>query len=255
MLRMRQICLVAEDLDTIEAHLRGVFGLEICYRDEGVAAFGLHNFLMPVGDNFLEVVSPLRPGTAGGRFLQRRGGDGGYMVIMQCDDIAARRAHVAELGIRLVNDSPGERSDGIQLHPKDVPGAIAELRWNEGGDDPAGPWQPAGPNWLPAQRADVVARMTAAELQSDNPQAMAARWSQVLQRPLTENKAGQPTIALDDAQLRFVEAADGRGDGLSGLDLETVDHPHIIQAAHHHELEISNDETTITLCGIRFRLT
>jgi len=255
MLRMRQICLVAEDLDTIEAHLRGVFGLEICYRDEGVAAFGLHNFLMPVGDNFLEVVSPLRPGTAGGRFLQRRGGDGGYMVIMQCDDIAARRAHVAELGVRLVNDSPGERSDGIQLHPKDVPGAIAELRWNEGDDDPAGPWQPAGPNWLPAQRADVVARMTAAELQSDNPQAMAARWSEVLQRPRTENEAGQPTIALDDAQLRFVEAADGRGDGLSGLDLETVDHPHIIQAAHHHELKISNDETTITLCGIRFRLT
>ena len=255
MLRMRQICLVAEDLDTIEAHLRGVFGLEICYRDEGVAAFGLHNFLMPVGDNFLEVVSPLRPGTAGGRFLQRRGGDGGYMVIMQCDDIAARRAHIAELGIRLVNDSPGERSDGIQLHPKDVPGAIAELRWNEGGDAPAGPWQPAGPNWLPAQRAEIIARMTAAELQSDNPQAMADRWSEVLQRPQTENNAGQPTIALDDAQLRFVEATDGRGDGLSGLDVETVDHPHIIQAARHHELKISNDETTITLCGIHFRLT
>ena len=255
MLRMRQICLVAEDLDTIEAHLRGVFGLEICYRDEGVAAFGLHNFLMPVGDNFLEVVSPLRPGTAGGRFLQRRGGDGGYMVIMQCDDIAARRAHVAELGIRLVNDSPGERSDGIQLHPKDVPGAIAELRWNEGDDDPAGPWQPAGPNWLPAQRAEIIARMTAAELQSANPQAMADRWSEVLQRPQTQNDAGQPTIALDGAQLRFVEATDGRGDGLSGLDVETVDHPHIIQAARHHELKISNDETTITLCGIHFRLT
>ena len=52
MLRMRQICLVAEDLDTIEAHLRGVFGLQICYRDEGVAAFGLHNFLMPIGNSF-----------------------------------------------------------------------------------------------------------------------------------------------------------------------------------------------------------
>ena len=62
MLRMRQICLVAEDLDTIEAHLRGVFGLQICYRDEGVAAFGLHNFLMPIGNSFLEVVSPTRAG-------------------------------------------------------------------------------------------------------------------------------------------------------------------------------------------------
>ena len=254
MLRMRQICLVAEDLDTIEAHLRGVFGLDICYRDEGVGVFGLHNFLMPVGDNFLEVVSPLRPGTAGGRFLQRRGGDGGYMVIMQCGDIAARRAHIAELGIRLVNDSPGQRSDGIQLHPKDVPGAIAELRWNEGDDDPAGPWHPAGPNWLPAQRTDVIRRMTAAELQSDNPQAMAARWSEVLQRPLAENADGQPAIALDDAHLRFVQATDGRGDGLAALDIEAVDHPRIIQAAREHDLQISNDETTITLCGAHFHL-
>lgn len=254
MLRMRQICLVAEDLDTIEAHLRGVFGLDICYRDEGVGVFGLHNFLMPVGDNFLEVVSPLRPGTAGGRFLQRRGGDGGYMVIMQCGDIAARRAHIAELGIRLVNDSPGQRSDGIQLHPKDVPGAIAELRWNEGDDDPAGPWHPAGPNWLPAQRTDVIRRMAAAELQSDNPQAMAARWSEVLQRPLAENADGQPTIALDDAHLRFVQATDGRGDGLAALDIEAVDRPRIIQAAREHDLQISKDETTITLCGTHFHL-
>ena len=144
MLRMRQICLVAEDLDLVEGHLRGVFDLDVCFRDPGVGRFGLHNFLMPVGNSFLEVVSPTRPGTAGGRYLQRRGGDGGYMVIMQCSDIAARREHVASLGIRLVMDSPGEKSDGIQLHPKDLPGAIAELRWNHGDDHPAGPWQPAG---------------------------------------------------------------------------------------------------------------
>jgi len=37
---------------------------------------GLHNFLMPVGSNFLEVVAPSREGTAGGRYLDRRGGDG-----------------------------------------------------------------------------------------------------------------------------------------------------------------------------------
>ena len=72
MLRMRQICLVAEDLDLIEGRLRGVFDLDVCFRDPGVGRFGLHNFLMPVGNSFLEVVSPMRPGTAGGRYLQRR---------------------------------------------------------------------------------------------------------------------------------------------------------------------------------------
>ena len=56
------------------------------------------------------------------------------MVIMQCGDIAARRARVADLGIRLITDGGNDQTDGIQLHPKDVPGAIAELRWNTGDD-------------------------------------------------------------------------------------------------------------------------
>ncbi len=254
MLRMRQICLVAEDLDMIEAHLRGVFGLEVCHRDPGVGRFGLHNFLMPVGNSFLEVVSPMRPGTAGGRHLQRRGGDGGYMVIMQCDDIAARRAHVAELGIRLVLDGANEQTDGIQLHPKDVPGAIAELRWNVGDGAIDGPWNPAGDHWLPARREHVITAMAAAELQSADPSAMAARWAEVLEIPAGSDGDGHPTISLDDATLRFVEATDGRGDGLGGLDVATVDRGHVIATARHHDLDVSEDESVVMLCGMRFRL-
>ncbi len=253
MLRMRQICLVAEDLDMIEAHLRGVFGLEVCHRDPGVGRFGLHNFLMPIGDSFIEVVSPITPGTAGGRYLRRRGGDSGYMVIMQCDDMAARRAHAAELGIRLIIDSGNDQTDGIQLHPRDVPGAIAELRWNTG-DQPGGPWNPAGDHWIPARREHVITAMTAAELQSNDPTSMAARWSEVLEIPTNLDDDGHPTIALDDATLRFVEASDGRGDGLGGLDVETVDRGHVVTTARHHELEVSEDESTVMLCGVRFRL-
>ena len=254
MLRMRQICLVAEDLDMIESHLRGVFGLEVCHRDPGVGQFGLHNFLMPVGNSFLEVVSPMMPGTAGGRYLRHRGGDGGYMVIMQCGDIAARRAHVADLGIRLITDSANDQTDGIQLHPKDVPGAIAELRWNTGDERLDGPWNPAGDHWLPAKREHVISAMTAAELQSDDPSAMAARWSEVLEIPTSSDDDGHPTIALDDATLRFVEASDGRGEGLGGLDVATVDRGHVITTARHHDLEVSEDESVVRLCGVRFRL-
>ena len=254
MLRMRQICLVSEDLDMIEAHLRGVFGLEVCHRDPGVGRFGLHNFLMPIGNSFLEVVSPMRPGTAGGRFLRRRDGDGGYMVIMQCADMASRRARVAELGIRLIIDAGNDQTDGIQLHPKDLPGAIAELRWNVGDEALDGPWNPAGDHWLPAKREHVITAMMAAELQSDDPSAMATRWSDVLEVSTGSDDSGYPTIALDDATLRFVEAADGRGDGLGGLDVATVDREHVIGTARHHDLEVSEDESVVTLCGVRFRL-
>ena len=135
-----------------------------------------------------------------------------------------------------------------------MPGAIAELRWNTGDDQLDGPWNPAGDHWLPAKREHVVTAMTAAELQSDDPSGMAARWSEVLEIPVGSDPDGHPTVALDDATLRFVEATDGRGEGLGGLDVATVDRGHVVTTARHHELEVSEDESVVMLCGVRFRL-
>lgn len=254
MLRMRQICLVAADLDAVEADLSAVLGLEVCHRDPGVGRFGLHNFLMPVGNNFLEVVAPMEgeTDTAGGRFLRRRGGDGGYMVIMQCDDVDAARERVTGLGIRIVMDAGSGENHGIQLHPRDLHGAIAELRQNEGAEDPAGPWGPAGPDWRPAQRLDVIRAMTAAELQSDDPAALAAQWSAAVDRPVGADGAGNPTIELDDATLRFVEATDGRDVGLGGLDVEVADRERLLAAAEERGCRVSDD--LVMVCGTRFRL-
>src|ERR1700754_5220993 len=98
-LRLRQICLVADDLAKVETQIADVLGLEICYRDPGVGKYGLHNALFAMGGTFLEVVSPTREGTAGGRYLERRGGDGGYMYIVDADDLEARRAHFQKMGV------------------------------------------------------------------------------------------------------------------------------------------------------------
>ena len=48
-LRLRQICLVASDLDKVTEQLVGVLGAKVCYRDEGVATYGLHNVLFALG--------------------------------------------------------------------------------------------------------------------------------------------------------------------------------------------------------------
>ena len=90
-LKLRQIALVAENLQPVEAQLIDVMGLKVCYRDPGISYFGLENALFPIGNQLLEVVAPIKEGTAGGRYLERRGGDGGYMVITQCDEHAPRR--------------------------------------------------------------------------------------------------------------------------------------------------------------------
>ena len=54
-LRLRQIALVAEELLPVEAELSDVLGIKVCYRDPGVAHFGLENALFPIGNQLLEV--------------------------------------------------------------------------------------------------------------------------------------------------------------------------------------------------------
>ena len=71
-LRLRPIALVAEKLAPVEEALTDVLGIEVCYRDPGVAHFGRENVLFPIGNQLLEVVAPVREQTAGGRYLERR---------------------------------------------------------------------------------------------------------------------------------------------------------------------------------------
>jgi hypothetical protein len=80
--------------------------------------------------------------------------------------------------------------------------------------------------------------MTAGELQSDDPERLDRKWSEVIERPVMM-RDGQRTIALDDATLRFVPAADGRGEGLAGLDLACADPARRGMAL---------------ICGMRFRI-
>src|SRR5262245_64683683 len=101
-MRLRQIALVAEKLDPVVSDLCAVLDVGVCFRDPGVAEFGLVNALMPIGDTFLEVVSPKQEGTTAGRLLARRGGDGGYMVILQTDDLPGARGRAERQGVRIV---------------------------------------------------------------------------------------------------------------------------------------------------------
>jgi hypothetical protein len=205
-MRLRQVALVAADLDAVVDRLCAALGVEVAYRDPGVGEFGLHNALLTLGDTFLEVVSPEREGTTAGRYLERRGGDGGYMVILQCDDLDDERRRVNDLGVRTVwsVDLPDMR--GTHLHPADVGGAILSLDWA----DPPASWRWAGPDW----KANDAGRITAVTVQGGDPDKMAARWSEVLGRPARDR-----VIALDDSEIRFAEAADGRGDGVSALEI------------------------------------
>ena len=217
-LRLRQIAFVAEKLEPIEQALIDILGLQVCFRDPGVGAFGLHNALFPVGNQFIEVVAPNDPDedTAGARYLSRRAGDGGYMVITQCDAQAPRRDRLDSLGVRLVTDYQGSSFVNMQLHPKDTGGSFFEIDEMLGphAHEVDGPWHPAGPNWQDA-KTERVSAIVAATMQCDNPSIVAGRWAEISELPLN----GGTSLALENASLNFVPCVDGRPEGLSELDI------------------------------------
>src|SRR5262245_22979906 len=155
-IRLRQVAMVAHDLEAVVGRLHDVFGLDVAYRDPGVATFGLVNAVLPAGNQFIEVVSPTEEGTAGGRQLARLGGDGGYMVICHTKDHPAVRQRVAELGVRTVIDVEDHGYRIMQLHPSDTGGSFLEIDFQPNGENPEGPWMPAGPDWQRARRTEVV---------------------------------------------------------------------------------------------------
>jgi hypothetical protein len=253
-LRLRQIALVAAELAPVEAQLKDVLGIEVCYRDPGVGHYGLENALLPIGNQLLEVVAPTQENTAGGRYLERRGGDGGYMVITQCDAHAPRRQRVEDLGIRIVNQFETDEFRNMQMHPKDTGGSFFEIDEQLGprAHDADGPWEPAGPHWQSGQRLNRVRGIAAAEIQADDPAAVAARWAEIAEIDPSSDANGHPTLQLDNATLRFVACSDGRPEGLGGLDLTTTDKPAILAAAQEQGLPVNGDQ--IQLCGMRLNL-
>lgn len=252
-LRLRQLCLVAKELEPAIEDLKEVFGLEVCYRDGAVAKYGLHNALVPIDAQFVEVVAPTEPGTAAGRYLERRRGDGGYMVILDCDDPAPWRKHVAEIGVRIANPIEHEgKYIGLQLHPRDTGGAMLEINWTPGGADLRGAYTPAGPDWQKAVRTDVTRAITGVEMQSDDPAELAERWGRILKRPISAGKDGERRIALDLGEIRFVKAEDGRGEGLGGIDIAASDASRIFANAKRRGCKVTGN--TITICGTRFRV-
>ena len=249
-LRLRQICLVARELKPVEEHLNEVLGINVCFRDPGVGFFGLENALFPIGNQLLEVVAPVKEDTAGGRYLDRRGGDGGYMVITQCDDHAPRRSRVEALGIRIAHQFDNEHFLNMQLHPKDTGATFFEIdeQLGEGADDIDGPWGPAGPDWQRAKNTDRVDGILAAELQCDDPEAVAKKWSDIAEIPLDE----ELNLELDNASLRFIPCSDGRPEGLGGLDLSAPGKLEILQTAD--SLGLQTGDSQVHICGMRLNL-
>ena len=213
--RLRQVVVVTRDLEGVASTLRSELDLPEPFVDPGVGDFGLENRVFATGTDFLEVLTPIREGTAGGRYLERRGGDAGYMAIFQFADLDAARRRIADLGIRVVWQADLDDIAGTHLHPADVPGAIVSLDRA----DPPESWHWAGPRWRGGAPADAVAGgITSLIVRAADPDAMAARWAAVLDVPVVDGRlhlAGADS-GPEGQTIRFVPGDD---EGIVGVGL------------------------------------
>lgn len=208
MIRLRQVAWVAADLETSAAEVAARLDLEVCYVDPGVGHFGLENRLFCVGDQFLEIVAPVKDGTTAGRFLDKHSvAAAGYMVIFQTTaDLDTVRSAAAELDVRIVFEAPGGNADdgtaihGIHFHPADVGGAIVSIDRC----DTEAEWAWAGPNWRDHVRTDVVSSITGITIETPDPSGAASTWAQLLGA-----EADAATLRVDGAVIRFVEGHRG----------------------------------------------
>jgi hypothetical protein len=244
-MRLRQIALVGADLAACSADIAAVLGVDSPYDDPGVHKYGLRNAVFAVGQTFLEVVSPQQLGTTAGRLIDKRGGDGGYMVILQTSDLAGARATATQAGARIVEQIDRDGYAATHFHPRDVGGAILSIDWM----NPWDRWEWGGPGWRDAAGASADPAIVGAELQAEDPAAMAARWSQVLGLPARDEDGWR--IALEDGEIRFVPVSDGRGEGLGGFDVATAASDAILARAKARGLTVENG--AIQLCGTRLR--
>ena len=192
--------------------------------------------LFPVGSSFIEIVSPTRPGTAAGRFLDRHGGRYGYMVILDCDDPGRWRARAESLGVRVANVIRHGDYFGVQLHPKDTGAAMLEFNSTVGGENPMGPYSPAGPDWQRFSRDKIARRLLAVEIECPDAGALAAKWGAIFDRPARDLGGGKYRVALDAGAINFLPGA-GPEAVFAGV-----------------ELEAAAPGAAAGICGVRFRL-
>ena len=240
---IRQIVMVSGLRDPVVDDLCALFDFEVAFNDPGVSHFGLENAVIPLGTDFLEVVSPVEENTTAGRYLTKRGGDGGYMIIIQVDKFEDSQKLVIEHNIKTVWETDLPEAKAMHLHPKQMGGAILSLDWM----NPKESWKWAGPNWEknisgPLKGIDGV------EIQSDNPELMQETWLRILGNVKSDQ---DNRILLDNTWIKFTEATDGRGPGISAFSLKAENSDEIIKRAESLGFLLNG---TITIGGVKFYL-
>jgi methylmalonyl-CoA/ethylmalonyl-CoA epimerase len=132
--RIDHIGVAVEDLEAgIGLYAKG-FEMELVHR-ETVESQGVEAVLLDVGDGHVELLRPLGPDTAVGKFLARKG-PGLHHVAYAVEDIDATLERLAAAGIELIDSEARtgiRRSRVAFLHPRATGAVLTEIVEPAGG--------------------------------------------------------------------------------------------------------------------------
>ena len=116
------------DLEAALELYEGTLQMPVAHR-ETVPEQGVEAVLLDVGATHVELLRPLAPESAVGRFLERRG-PGLHHVAYRVEDIDAELARLAGEGVELIDREArtGIRDSRVAfLHPRATGGVLSEL--------------------------------------------------------------------------------------------------------------------------------
>lgn len=126
--RIDHIGVAVADLEAALELYEKAFGMALVHR-ETVESQGVEAVLLDVGDGHVELLRPLGPETAVGKFLDRAG-PGLHHVAYAVDDIGSTLEKLAAAGLELIDSKPrvGIRDSRVAfLHPRSTGGVLTEI--------------------------------------------------------------------------------------------------------------------------------
>jgi methylmalonyl-CoA/ethylmalonyl-CoA epimerase len=129
-LRIDHVGIAVPDLDAAIEWYAATFGLHSVHEEVNEDQ-GVREAMLAVGDGTtrVQLLAPLRPDSAIGKFLDRSG-PGVQQVAYTVEDVVAAADELRAKGLRLLYDEPRRGTAGSRVnfvHPKDAGGVLVEL--------------------------------------------------------------------------------------------------------------------------------
>lgn len=126
--RIDHVGVAVPDLDEAIEFYGRAFGIPVVHEEINEEQ-GVREAMLAIGDNYLQLLAPLRPDSPIGKFLDKRG-PGIQQVAFGVDDVEVAGQRLRDAGVRMLYDQPKIGTAGSLVnfaHPADCGGVLVEL--------------------------------------------------------------------------------------------------------------------------------